>query len=100
MPRRDSTTSSSGLAPFGGSAGTYFRLEGGRYQPIPLQNGTLLSRTTGLTFRPEGERLRLVNTATGEPLVWDDELEAALRTAEDRIRALEAELSRLRKDQS
>jgi Uma2 family endonuclease len=55
-----------------------FRLEGGRYQPIPLQeDGTLLSQTTGLTLRPEGERLRLVDTATGEPLLWTDELEAA-----------------------
>jgi Uma2 family endonuclease len=71
-----------------------YRLTRSRYQPIPLEkDGSLFSQSTGLTFRPEGERLRLVDTATGEPLLWDDELRG-------RIQALEAELSRLRKDQS
>jgi len=88
------------------------RLEGGCYQPIPLaEDGTLLSRTTGLIFRPEGRRLRLVDAVTGEPLPWREELEVALaqeaaarraeaaarRNAEERVRALEAELERLRK---
>ncbi len=78
-----------------------YRLEAGRYQPVPLErDGTLLNRTTDLTFRPEGQRLRLVNTATGEPLLWNEELEAALQAAEERIRALEEELSRLRKGQN
>jgi Uma2 family endonuclease len=73
------------------------RLENGRYQPIsPQADGSLFSRTTGLTFRPEGERLRLSETATGKPLLWTDELEAARRDAEERLRALEEELSRLR----
>ncbi len=88
------------------------RLQGyrlsGHYQPIALEkDGTLRSRTIGLTFRPEGERLRLVDTATAEPLLWSDELEPALRAAEkarkadkERIRTLEAELSRLREQQS
>jgi Uma2 family endonuclease len=82
-----------------------YRLERGRFQPIPLEaDGTLRSRTTGLTFRPEGLRLRLVDTATGRPILWHEELEAAFaqqavanREAEERIRALEAELSRLRR---
>lgn len=103
-----------------------YRLEGGRYQPIPLaEDGTLLSRTTGLIFRPEGRRLRLVDAVTGKPLPWHDEMEVALaresaarraaeaarraaeaaaaeeaaarRSAEERARALEAELERLRK---
>src|SRR5262249_38050197 len=123
------------------------RLEGGCYQPIPLaEDGTLLSRTTGLIFRPEGRRLRLVDAVTGEPLPWPEELERALaregaarraeaaarlalearqraaeaarlaeeaarlaaearvaeevaarRSAEERVRALEAELERMRK---
>lgn len=102
------------------------RLEGGRYQPIPLaEDGTLFSHTTGLIFRPEGRRLRLVDAVTGEPLPWREELEVALtreaaarraetaarraaeaaaaeeaaarRSAEERVRALEAELERLRK---
>ena len=81
-------------------------LQGGGYQPIPLAvDGSLESRTTGLTLRPEGERLRLVSTATGEPLLWTDELEGALQrseaarvraearaaAAEARLRALEQE---------
>jgi Uma2 family endonuclease len=124
-----------------------YRLEEERYQPIPLaEDGTLLSRTTGLIFRPEGRRLRLVDAITGEPLAWQDEVDSALahesaarqaaeaaqrtaeaarrtaeasqrvaeaarrtaeaeaaeeaaarRSAEERVRALEAELERLRK---
>lgn len=82
-----------------------YRLERGRFQPIQLEaDGSLRSRTTGLTFRPEGKRLRLVDTATGRPILWHEELEAAFaqqavanREAEERIRALEAELSRLRR---
>jgi hypothetical protein len=89
-----------------------YRLERGKFQPIPLEaDGTLRSQTTGLTFRPEGLRLRLVDTATGRPTLWHEELEvafaqqtaaqqaeaAARRAAEERIRALEAELSRLRR---
>lgn len=75
-----------------------YRLEEGRYQAIPPQiDGSLPSRTTGLTFRPEGDRLRLVDTATGEKLPWPEEVGAALNRAEERVRELEAELERLRK---
>lgn len=50
------------------------RLEGGRYVPMGLQSdGALLSSTTGLIFRPEGERLRLVDPVTG-PILWYEEL--------------------------
>src|SRR3954465_6417605 len=80
------------------------RLERGRFQPIPLEaDGSLRSRTTGLTFRPEGLRLRLVDATTGEPILWHEEEVArrqaaeakaaeeatALRIAEERLRALE-----------
>ncbi|HEX9940745.1 MAG TPA: hypothetical protein VGG03_01915 [Thermoanaerobaculia bacterium] len=88
------------------------------------------SRTTGLELQPEDLRLRLVDTATGEWLLWPDESAAALdrlqaearlaeevaarqaaearaaegttawKAAEERIRVLEEELSRLRKNQS
>jgi Uma2 family endonuclease len=59
--------------------------EQGRYQPIPSKlDGSLESRTTGLTLRAEGERLRLVDPVTGECLLWNDELEAARQTAEER----------------
>lgn len=71
------------------------RLDRGRFQPIPLAaDGSLLSRTTGLVFRPEGKRLRLVDTTTGKPLLWADELEAAREreiAARERAEALAAE---------
>jgi Uma2 family endonuclease len=55
-----------------------YRLERGRFQPVQLDgDGSLRSRTTGLTFRPEGKRLRLVDTVTGRPILWHEELEAA-----------------------
>jgi Uma2 family endonuclease len=103
-----------------------FRLLRGRYQPIPLEaDGSLRSRTTGLWLQREGQRLRLVDVATGERLLWDEEESAARkvaeaarqaeaaarqaaearaaeeaaarRIAEEKLRALEAELKRLRK---
>jgi len=81
-----------------------YRLERGRYQPIaPHRDGSLDLRTTGLTVRPEGEHLRLIDTASGEKLLWDEEIEAARRSAEERAaaaeersRALAEELARLR----
>jgi Uma2 family endonuclease len=95
-----------------------YRLLRGRYQPIPLaEDGTLLSRTTGLRMKPEGRRLRLIDAATGEPLLWSEETasawrreeaarrkeeaarhkeEAARREAEARVKELEEELKRIR----
>lgn len=95
-----------------------YRLTGNRYEPIrPRPDGSLDSRTTGLTLKVEGLHLRLVDTVTGERLLRVGELgerlreaiatqeaaeeraerEAAARqAAEDRARALEEELARLR----
>jgi Uma2 family endonuclease len=74
-----------------------YRLENGRYLPIPPnRDGSLDLRTTDVTVRPEGERLRLVDTASGEKLLWEEELEEAWRAAEERAQALAEELSRLR----
>jgi Uma2 family endonuclease len=74
-----------------------YRLDRGRFQPIPLEaDGSLRTRTTGLTFRPEGRRMRLVDSLTGKPTLWHEESLAALQDAQERLRALEAELSRLR----
>lgn len=67
-----------------------YRLARGCYEPIPRRmDDSLDSRVTGLTLRVEGKNLRLIDTTTGEHLLWVDELG-------DRIRALEAELARLR----
>ena len=55
-----------------------YRLDRGRFQPMSLEDdGSLRSRTTGLTFRPEGQRMRLVDSLTGKPILWHEELEAA-----------------------
>ncbi|HWM90209.1 MAG TPA: hypothetical protein VN493_05530 [Thermoanaerobaculia bacterium] len=62
-----------------------YRLEGDRYESIlPGRDGFMESRTTGLTLLPEGERLRLVVTATGELLLWSEEEAQARREAEAR----------------
>ena len=60
-----------------------FRLMNGRYRPIdPEADGSLRSVTTGLLLRIETHRLRLVDAATSQPLLWDDEIDAEL----DRLR--------------
>jgi len=68
-----------------------YHLEKGRYQPIrPNGDGSLDLRTASVTVFPEGERLRLVDTLSGEKLPWNDELEAARRAAEERAVTAEA----------
>ena len=55
-----------------------YSLEGDHYRPLALEaDGSLLSRTTGLLFKPEGKRLRLVDAVTGGRILWEEELEAA-----------------------
>jgi Uma2 family endonuclease len=56
-----------------------FRLIDGRYQRIePEIGGSLRSRSTDLLLRVEGLRLRLVDATSGEPLLWDEEIEDEL----------------------
>ena len=67
-----------------------YRLDRGCYEPLPPNpDGSLDLRTIGVTARPEGERLRLVDTESGERLLWNDELEAARQAAEERAAASE-----------
>lgn len=76
-----------------------FRLVQGHYEAMDADADlSLLSRTTGLRLLPEGDRLRLRDAATGEPLLWDDEEEERRRAAEARVQELEEELARLRRD--
>ena len=72
---------------------------GGRYRAVaPEPDGSLASTTLGLTFRPEGSHsLRLTHTSSGEPLLRREELTAFHRQGQERIRALEEELARLRR---
>ena len=93
------------------------RLVSGRYvQMRPEKDGSLVSRTTGVTFRVEGtkrqSRLRLIRTDTGKILPRFAESTAeteaqreraereavARQAAEERVQALEEELARLRSE--
>jgi Uma2 family endonuclease len=78
------------------------RLVLGRYQPIPLEaDGSLLSRTTGLRLRIEGENLRLIDEATGERLLFAEEERVARLAAQEEARAAreEARAARERAEQ-
>jgi hypothetical protein len=67
-----------------------YRLEPGFYQPISSLEDSLDLLTVGVTARPEGNRLRLVDTASGEKLLWDEEVYAAWRAAEELAEAATA----------
>lgn len=90
-----------------------FRLTGRGYEPAPMEaDGSLLSLAARLLFRPEGEKLRLVEPDTGRALPWiveeaaarrDAERQAAVESAarhaaEERARTLEDEVARLRSE--
>jgi hypothetical protein len=62
-----------------------YRLVAGRYEAMTLEaDGSLLSGTTNLRLAPEGQKLRLRDAVTGEPLLWNEELAEAQRAAEER----------------
>lgn len=74
------------------------RLMNGRYRPAPLEaDGSLVSRTTGVTLQIEGEHLRLTETSSGKPLLRYAEVADQSRALEDENARLRAELERLRK---
>jgi len=70
-----------------------FRLaDDGRYRLIvPGPDGSLVSHTTGVTFRMEEERIRALETATGRPYPRIHEMRKAAA-------AMEAEIARLRRE--
>ncbi|HEY4563246.1 MAG TPA: Uma2 family endonuclease [Thermoanaerobaculia bacterium] len=72
------------------------RLVNGSYQPAPLErDGSLVSRTANVTFRVEGEHLRLTEASSGAPLLRYEEYAARARQAEARAADLEREVARL-----
>lgn len=76
-----------------------FRLGAGSYQPIePEADGSMHSRTLGLILRPETEWLRLIDLATGEPLLWGLEQTEARRAAERQAAHARQEASKVRRD--
>jgi len=75
-----------------------FRLMDHRYHPIrPGLDGSLLSQSTGVVFRIDGTGLRLTDAATGTLLLRKEEEAEGRRRAEERARALEEEIARLRR---
>jgi Uma2 family endonuclease len=76
-----------------------FRLVDGRYRPVRADSrGALVSATTGISFRADGNRLRLKDAATGTPLLRREETTDALRRETAARRALEEEVARLRRE--
>lgn len=61
----------------------------------------MISNVTGLRLWAEGQRRRLVDLVTGEPLLWEEEARELARRAaqaENALRAAEEELARLRRE--
>jgi Uma2 family endonuclease len=68
-----------------------FRMVNGRYQPMPLgPGGSIASETTGATFRIEERGVRVIDSATGKPILSNEEVRSELAR-------LEAEIERLRR---
>lgn len=64
-----------------------FRLTRGKYQSMaPSLDGSLVSRTTGVLFRPEGDFLRLTDAASGQPLLSHQEWRERAKQAEEHAR--------------
>lgn len=67
-----------------------FRLKGKKYVEIkPAADGTLTSQVLGLRLKPERHMLRLIDAATGEPVLTKDERaeQAAERAEQEKKRA-------------
>jgi Uma2 family endonuclease len=76
-----------------------YRLKDGRYWRIsPEPDGSLVSWTTGLRLRREGEHLRLVDLATGRPLLSIEEFEEVNRQQAAELRRKDEEIAHLRRE--
>lgn len=76
-----------------------YRLGPSGYQPIePDEEGRLLSETAGLWFQvsPDGNRVRMFEHPSGQPLLTRREEEILRKAAEEKAKAAEAEIARLR----
>ncbi len=75
-----------------------FRLaDDGCYQPVdPEPDGSLVSQTTGVTLRLEGQLVRVVETATGQPFLRKPEIDAALEATKELAARQREELAEAR----
>lgn len=72
------------------------RLAGREYRPMaPADDGSLVSQTLGIAFRPDGESLRMTDVVTGERVLSHEELKVTLHATEDRAAAAEARARKL-----
>jgi hypothetical protein len=72
-------------------------LRQGRYVRLPLAaDGSLRSVTTGLVFRPKGQRLAVIDPGLGEVVPRDQELRVLYAVESASRRAVEEENARLR----
>lgn len=70
-----------------------YRLQDGRYRRIsPEPDGSLVSWTTGLRLRREGQHLRLIELGAGKPLLSYQEIREELRRKDEEIARLRREL--------
>jgi Uma2 family endonuclease len=84
-----------------------------RYQPVdPEPDGSTVSHTTGVTLFMEGDRIRMIETATGRPFLRIEEMGTKLEAQEQALEAarkavaqerearlsLEDEVDRLRRE--
>lgn len=63
----------------------------------PEPDGSLVSRTTGVSLRMEGDRSRMIETATGKPFLRIEEMDAELDAAREEVDRLRREVEKLSK---
>ena len=67
-----------------------FLLTAGAFQPLRLaSDGSLTSRTLGISFRPQGKFLRMTDVKTGQLLLTYEEWKAKAKAAEKQAKAAE-----------
>jgi Uma2 family endonuclease len=78
-----------------------FRLQDGTYQPLPAaEDGSLLSEELGLRLVAEGHMVRLIDAATGQPiLTWEERAEQAEQRAEQEQQRAEQQKQRAEQEQ-
>lgn len=76
-----------------------YRLKDARYRRISHEpDGSLVSWTTGLRLRREGEHLRLIDLASGKPLLTHEEIRDSDRRKDEEIARRDEEIARLRRE--
>src|SRR5262249_10217913 len=75
-----------------------FRLTGGRYEPVPWEDGGVFSEVLGLRLERDDADLRFFDPAKGRRVPTGDELGEAAQQLENRLEESENENERLRRE--